>query len=206
MDPKTSKTKSKLSFLAVAAFATTTMVAGSAFAFGGPWGGGHGRRGKGRHHRGMKGLRCAKMLMHAPPDRLKEKLKLSDAQISKLEPLRMNFLTKKIKGKAEVQLNRLKMRRLMQADLPDQNKVLKLMRKQRNIRGRIHEEGLKAYISALKIMSAEQRKDFRVKCRKMGKGRHFKRFGRGGFGRGKFGPGGGFGRGRGHGPRGGGGQ
>ena len=136
-------------------------------------------RGMGFGRGGRRG--CGKRILFAHPEVLKAKLGLSDAQVQKVEALRTNVMTKMIKGRAEVQLLRLQKRRLMQADLPDTNKVLKVHRKMRSIRGRLAEERIKTHIRFLGLLSKDQRTKLRLKCAKRGWGGrgHHRRGGRG---------------------------
>jgi len=124
--------------------------------FGGRGGGGHGFGGPGK--------RCARALLHGHPDRIKAELKLSDAQWARLEPLRDNFMQKRIRYRAEMQQVGLKLRKQMQVDLPNEGQVLRLMRQQRSIRGKLAEEGAKTHLRALAVLNPEQRKALRERC------------------------------------------
>ena len=144
----------------------------------------HGRWGK----KGRMGRRGACKLMKAHPEMLKAKLGLDDAQIKKIQKIWYNKASKAIKLRAEVQQLRLKMRMLMQTDLPDENKVLTLHRKIRSIRGKMAEEKIKAKFKVLRTLTKEQRTKYRAMCPKgmgHGKWRRMGRGGRGGWGQGK---------------------
>lgn len=134
------------------------------------------------------------MLMHAPPDVLKSQLKLSDAQVTSIEAIRTNVLTKRITLKAEIQKLQLKNRKLMQADLPDERQVLTAMRKGRALRGKLQEEHAKGQIKILAALTKEQRTELRAKCPMgWGLGQPGGGWGKGGRGRGRGGHGRGWG-------------
>ena len=139
---------------------------------------------RGRGHRGCK-------LMKAHPEMLKAKLGINDAQVQKIQKIWYNKASKGIKARAEVQQLRLKMRMLMQADLPNEAKVLALHRKIRTIRGRMAEEKIKGKLSVMRILTKEQRAKFRKIC---GHGMGHGKWGRGGHGKGGRGGKGGKGR------------
>lgn len=139
--------------------------------------------------------RCGGMLMRAHPDVLKAKLGLNETQIARVRAIRTNLASKRIKLHAEVQQLRLKQAELFEADLPDQNKVLGLMRQVRGLRGRLAEERIKAHLGVLSVLTKDQRTQLRTQCATMAKGR----WGGKGWGRGH-----GRGRGWGRGPGGGG--
>ena len=148
--------------------------------------------------KGRRGRRGCK-LMKAHPDVLKAKLGLNDTQIKKIQKIGYNKATKAIKTRAEVQLLRLKMRQLMQADMPDENKVLALHRKMRSLRGKMAEEKIKSKFKVLRTLTKEQRAKYRAMCpRGMGHGKWRRgmrggRGGRGGYGKGGMGHRGGWG-------------
>jgi Spy/CpxP family protein refolding chaperone len=166
------KAKFSKVLLGAAAVATLSLAGGAAEARWGRGGGGPGFGGPGR---------CGKMLLHAPPEVLKARLSLNDAQLAKLQAVRVNVLTKQIKLKAELDQHRLVMQQLMQQDLPPQAKVLQQMRKARSLRGVLQEERVKAYLKALAVLTTQQRQLVRAQC-PWGMGQ---RWGRGhGWGRG----------------------
>lgn len=170
---------------------------------GGRWGGGPGGPGGPRGPGGPGGPGgCARLLMHAPPEVLKASFGLDDAQIKQLEPLRLAFLNKQIQLRASQQQAMLLLQVAMQADLPDQTKVLDLSRKARGLRGQMEEEKIKTVLKVLQIMNKEQRAKLRLHC-PGGLGFGGKGMGRGGHGWGG-GPGGGRGPGGPGGPGGGG--
>ncbi len=144
----------------------------------------------GKKGRGRRGHRGACKLMKAHPDMLKAKLGLNDAQIKKIQKIWYNKASKGIKARAEVQQLRLKMRMLMQTDLPDEAKVLAIHRKIRNLRGKMAEEKIKAKFKVLRTLTKDQRTKYRAMCpRGMGHGHgKWKRGGRGGWhGKGRMG-------------------
>lgn len=159
-----------------------------------PWGRGGGAR-----------IRCARALLKAHPEVLKAKLNLTNDQLIRIQTLRTNFLTKRIKQKAQLQLVQLQLRTLLEADLPVQNKVLTQMRKARGIRGKIQEERVKAQLKMLTVLKKEQRTLLRTHCPGWGhkgafrggpwgrKGKGFRRGHGRGWGRGGRGGGGGWG-------------
>lgn len=117
--------------------------------------------------------------MKAHPDMLKAKLGLSDTQIQTIQKTWYNMASKKIKTRAAVQQLRLKMRMMMQADMPDENKVLALHRKIRALRGKMAEEKIKAKFKVMRTLTKQQRTKYRAMCpRGMGHGK---------WGRGKHG-------------------
>jgi len=118
---------------------------------------------------GMGG-NCAVALMHAHPDVLKAKLGLNDSQIAQIQSTRVNFLSKQIKLRSQVQQDELQMGVLFQADLPDQAKVLDLQRKIRGLRGQIAEERIKTHLKFLQILTKDQRAFLRTHCPPMGGG------------------------------------
>lgn len=151
-----------------------------------PWG----RWGRG----GGARIRCAHALLNAPPEVLKARLSLTDDQLNRIQALRTNFLTKRIKQRSQLQLVQLQLRTLLEADLPDQGKVLTQMRKARGIRGKIQEERVKAQLKMLTVLKKEQRTLLRAQCPGWGGKGAFKGGGPWGRKRG-FGPGRGWGRG-----------
>jgi Spy/CpxP family protein refolding chaperone len=134
---------------------------------------GHGRFGHRGHHKHGH-MRCMGMLFRAPQMMLKQKLGLSDAQVKKIESIRMNFMQKRITLRANMQRQRLKMRALWQQDLPSQNAVLSGMRKLRSIRGTLMEERVKASLWMMGTLTKQQRQKLRQKCWK----RHHHRWGK----------------------------
>lgn len=180
----------------------TSLIAGAVLALSGTaearrWGGGPGHgHGPGMWGERMGGLRhCGKMLMHMPPEELKAKLKLDDKQLARAEALRDNLANKHIDLKAKLAKDALKLRKLMEADLPDQGKVLAQMRRMRSTRGVLAEEKVKAYLGFLSLLNAEQRKQVRELCHRPGRGfgkgwGPGRRGGHGGRGWGPGGPGG----------------
>ena len=177
---------------------TTSLVAAAVLAISGPaearrWGGGPGHGpgpGPGMRGGGMSGVgHCGRMLMRVPPQELKAKLKLDDKQLARATALRDNLANKQIDLRAKLAKNKLKLRKLMEADLPDQHKVLAEMRRMRGTRGVLTEESVKAYLRFLAVLTAEQRKQVREMCSHRGRGfgkhwRHDRRGRGGGHGRG----------------------
>jgi len=113
---------------------------------------------------------CIKGLMMAPPDILKAKLGLSDQQVSQLQTIRTNVMTKTIKLGSEAKLTAITLIPLMQADLPDEAKVLAVHKKVSSLRAQIGEERIKAGIAVLKVLSKDQRAKLRTDCFSRGKG------------------------------------
>lgn len=143
---------------------------------------------------GGMGLRmgCAKMLMRAHPDMLKTRLGVTDAQLTKIQAVRNNCISKRINSKAQLAQIRLKLRTLGEQDLPDEKKVLNLMSKARGVRGQMMEEGVKAQLKMMRTLKKEQRATLRATCAKQRLGRGGKgRWHKGGRGYGRRGGGGG---------------
>ena len=171
----------------VSAFAFVTLAASSAEARWGRRGmhrGHHGKRHHRRHMRGMhmmKGfaLRCSHKLFHSPAEHLKQKLGLSDAQITKIKKYRNNVWFKKAATKSKIATLRVKLRLEMEKDLPEMKKVLKLMRQMRQHRGTMMEEKLKAKLWSIAVLTPEQRKKLRSTCGRFGKHRMGRRWRRG---------------------------
>ena len=116
-------------------------------------------------------MRCAKMLMHAPAHRLKAELSLSDAQIKKIESRRDNFLNKRIDMRAKIDRLRIPLRKEIQQELPNEQRVLQLMRKTRGVHGRLQEERVKTLLGTARVLTPEQRSKLRKLCRqRAGKG------------------------------------
>ena len=133
-------------------------------------------------------LRCARLLMWAHPDALKAKLALNDGQVARISKVRMNFVQKRVTVRAEIQKLRLQMRTLYESsDIPNEQKLLNLMRKIRGQRGKLNEERVKTHLRVMRILTKEQRVQLRAKCMELGPGRGFR--GRP-WGRGRRGPGG----------------
>ena len=125
------------------------------------------------HHVRHKGLglgACGIALLRGHPDVLKARFKLTDAQINKLKPLRVAFLSKQIQVRAQMAQLGLQMRGLFEGDLPDTNKVLDLYRKIRNAGTQIGEDRIKLQLTFLGSLSKEQRAQMRVQCPMMGLG------------------------------------
>ncbi len=167
---------------------------------GGQWGGpghrgGHGGRGGGRGGRGGHGggpgmmgdggpmKRCGKMLLRAHPDMLKEKLGLSDDQISNIRTARNAFLTDKVKLESKAAEQRVRLRILFEEDLPNEGKVLDAMRKARNAKGQMMEAAVKTQLKLMRVLTPEQRKEVRKKCHKRGRGDRYGKAGKRGFGK-----------------------
>ena len=193
---KMSNTANKKWQTAIVATAVILLGAATAEARHG-WRGGPGRGGGGPERWGGPHMRCAKMLMRAHPDVLRDKLGLKPDQVTRIRKLRSNFRYKRITARAEIQRHRLQMRELFEASgVPADGKVLGLMRKIRAKRGRLMEERMKTHLAAMRTLTGEQRTTLRTKCRKMrghGKWMHGRRGGPGGRGpggRGGGGPGG----------------
>jgi Spy/CpxP family protein refolding chaperone len=126
-----------------------------------------GRRGR---HKGLGLGPCGIALMRGHPDVLKARFKLTDAQINKLKPLRLAFLTKQIQLKAQMAQLGLQMKTLFEGDLPDTKKVLDLYRKIRNAGSQIGEERLKVQLTFMGSLTKEQRSQMRLQCPMMGLG------------------------------------
>lgn len=192
---KVNKSTKRTSLIAVTAGAVILLAGAAAEARGG-WRGGPGRGGGGGRWGGPH-MRCARVLMHAHPDLLQEKLGLKSGQLARINRLRSNFQNKKITARAEIQRLRLQMRELFQSsDVPSNRQVLGLMRKIRAQRGRLMEERMKTHLAAMRTLSKEQRTTLRTKCPEMGRrgkwghrGHHGRGRGPGGGGRGPGGPG-----------------
>lgn len=146
--------------------------------------------GMGGGHRGFRGGRCRKLL-RAHPDVLKAKFGFTDAQIKKIHAIQDNFASKRIAHGARAMQLKIKLRRMMQQDTPNEARVLALHRQIRALRGKIAEEGIKARIRTMGSMTKQQRTQFRQKCGKHGKRGWQGKRGRGGrgWGRGPRGPG-----------------
>jgi Spy/CpxP family protein refolding chaperone len=120
--------------------------------------------------------------MRAHPDVLKTKLGLNDGQVALVKKVRTNFLNKRITARAEIQKLRLQMRTLYESsDIPNEQKLLNLMRKMRGQRGRLTEERVKTHLRIMRVLTKEQRVQLRAKCmeRGWGKGPRGKRWGPG---------------------------
>jgi Spy/CpxP family protein refolding chaperone len=175
-------------------FVSLLLVGGVALAQPGPGKG----MGPGRGGHGDK--LCGPALLHAHPDVLKAKMGLNDAQIKKIQALRNNFASQRIKLQAQAQQLMLQMSTLLEADLPDQNKVIDLSRKIRGVRGQLVEEGIKTALKVGQILTKEQRTAMRAQCPRMGMGMGMGMGMHGGMGMGRGGMGrGGMGRGMGKG-------
>lgn len=181
------KTRSLVAWAAVFAFALTLSVSADAEARQG-WGG----KGKKKGH--GYALRCSKKLFHMPPVVLQKRLGLDAKQLKKIVDVRNNYLKKKIDFKRDIAHQKLKLRFLMETDLPDVNSVLKIMRAKRAIKSKLKEEKIKAKLWAMAALTVEQRTKLRKMCR-WGKRGMWRRFHRGGKGKGMMG------KGRGMGPR-----
>ncbi len=143
---------------------------------GGPgWGGGGGGM-------GMSGG-CARLLLHGYPAMLKANLGLNDSQVSQIQNIRKDYLSKRIKWNSQLQQYRLEIGVLWQSDIPDTKKVLDVQRKMFNVRNQMKEEWTKTLIRLLQVMTKEQRNSYRIHCPNpiggMGMGT---RYGQGGMG------------------------
>jgi len=125
------------------------------------------------------GFHCPSILMYAPADVLKTKLGLDDRQLQNIEAIRNNFFTKRDQLQRLLEKQWDKARSLWAADLPDQKQVLDHMRETRQIRGRLHEERVKAHLKVLALLTPQQRFTLKAQCPGFGMGR------RGGFGHGR---------------------
>jgi Spy/CpxP family protein refolding chaperone len=121
-------------------------------------------------HKGLGLGHCGLALTRGHPDVLKARFKLTDAQIDKLKPLRMAFLTKQIQLKAQMAQLGLQMKVLFEGDLPNTKKVLDLYRKIRNASNQIGEERIKFQMGFLGSLTKEQRATMRLQCPMMGLG------------------------------------
>ncbi len=217
------RSPSALLFGAVGIFALLFATTVEARPWGGGGRGGRGRgQGMGRHHRGMglggmgmrrggmglrggRALRCTQRLFHQDPAVLQTQLGVSPAQIKKIHGYRNNLWLKTAKARGKMATLGAKMRIAMDEDVPNEGKVLGLMRQLRSVRGTIIEEHLKAGLWALKTLTAQQRATLRQNCNRRnrrglrgrggrgGRGNRGNRGGRGGRGMGR-GMGGGSGR------------
>jgi hypothetical protein len=158
---------------ALAAFGLTLTATDTAEArWGKRWKRGQ-KHGKRHHkHRGYA-LRCSWKLFHMPPQLLKDRMGLNDGQVAKILKYRNNMLFKKAAAKGKLATLKVKMRLEMEKDLPNLNTVLQLMRQMRSARGVKWEEKVKAKIWAMKVLSAEQRKQLRASC---GRGKHHRKW------------------------------
>ncbi|MFH1132631.1 MAG: hypothetical protein V1754_14950, partial [Pseudomonadota bacterium] len=155
---------------------------------------------KGRGTGGSKMCKCGKVLLHAHPEMLKKKFGLTDEQISRIRKNKVNFFEKKISLRSQIDLLGFQLGLLFEEDLPDQGKVLNLMRKKRSLKGQLKEEKVKSILNAMAVLTKEQRDQVRARCWDHGKGHGpgYPGFGPGGSGPGGFGPGhGGMGPGKG---------
>jgi hypothetical protein len=142
-------------------------------------------------------MRCRAAVLRAPLPVLKQRLGLDDAQASRIQAIRTNYQQKLAKHSGRLEKHRVAMQQLMQADVPDQGKVLAEMRRGRALRGKIREERAKARLKILATLNKDQRNLLRSWCPRLGAGGPG--WGQGaGLGRGgAWGAGGGWGRGRG---------
>jgi Spy/CpxP family protein refolding chaperone len=132
----------------------------------GPRGKGYGQgagpgAGKGWRRGGRGGCRG---MMFAHPDVLKERFKLTDNQARRVQNIRDNMLSKRITHSAQAKQYGLKLHSAMQADRPNEARVLALHRKMRAERGKAAEEGIKARIKIINLLTPEQRKQIRSSC------------------------------------------
>jgi Spy/CpxP family protein refolding chaperone len=127
---------------------------------------------EGRHvrHKGLGLGHCGIALLRGHPDVLKARFNLTDAQINKLKPLRLAFLTKQIQTKADIAKLGLQMKTLFEGDLPDTKKVLDVYRKIRNLTNQIGEERIKLQLTFLGSLTKEQRAKLRLQCPMKGLG------------------------------------
>jgi len=154
------------------------------------------RPGRGGHGPGMG----VGILMRDPHfvEAYAKQLGLKDWQVKKIKDLVYNTQKKTIPLRAKMQSARLDLRRLMDADKPDRNKVLKQLEVVGGIEIQLKKSHIGLLLSVRSQLTREQRTKLLqlIKERRGKRWRHFK--GRG-HGRGKGGPGGG--RGFGPGPR-----
>lgn len=185
------KTRSLMAVVTIFALALT--LGGSVDAEARQGWGGWGGKGKGKKKGHGYALKCSRKLFRMPPVVLQKKLGLDAKQLKKIVDVRNNYLKKKIDFKRDIAHQKLKLRFLMETDLPDVNAVLKIMRAKRAIKSKLKEEKIKAKLWAMAALTAEQRTKVRKMCRRGRWGGMWRRFHRRG--------GKGMGPGRGMGPR-----
>lgn len=107
------------------------------------------------------------ILMHAPGDTLKERLGISDSVLGKIESLRDKSQYDAIAMRADLERLQLKLRKQLARDLPDLDTVLKLVRREHALLGKLAEERIKSEIRLLALLDKGQRAKLREHCRKM---------------------------------------
>lgn len=147
---------------------------------------GHGK-GSSEHGRGLLG--CVHMMMHAPGDKIKGKLGLSEEQTKRLQAIHDAFSSAKVTLEAEIAKAQLAKQKVMREELPNERAALATTAKLRAARGKLIAERIKTAFKVLKVLSKEQRAKLRQECTSMwGKAGKGKGFGAGGPGCGWGGP------------------
>ena len=113
-------------------------------------------------------FRCGRALMHAHPDVLKAQTRTHWCQLKTIQAVRTNFFNKRVDLRAAMDKEQIKLRALWDADVPNEGQVLAHMRKVRGLRGKLHEERVKAQIKVLRTLTKQQRTTLRANCAKFG--------------------------------------
>jgi Spy/CpxP family protein refolding chaperone len=111
---------------------------------------------------------CAMLLMRGHLARLKQELNLSDAQLKDLEAVRIPFLTEAVGLRGNMEMYHVQLEEALSTDVPDEAKVLDIERKLREAYAHYEEDGTKAYIKMLGILTPEQRTQLCEHCSTLG--------------------------------------
>lgn len=111
---------------------------------------------------------CAMLLIRGHLARLKEGLNLSDAQLKELEAARAPFLTSAVGLRGKMELYHVQLHEALSMEMPDEARVLDIERRLREVRARFEEDGTKAYLKILGILTPEQRSMLHQSCSTMG--------------------------------------
>jgi len=136
--------------------------------FGRRGGFGHERRGWQRGGRGFGG--GAGLLRLADNPRVREELKLTDDQVSRLHSLAVESEKTSIRTRADLQLRELELRELLRADNPNREAILSKVQEISDLRGQTAKQHMETMLSARSVLTPEQLKKVRSFMENRGRG------------------------------------
>jgi Spy/CpxP family protein refolding chaperone len=126
-------------------------------------------------HKKRKG-RCGRMLMRAPLWKLKKKVGLTDAQVTKLKKIKFATKKKLIPLRASIALNRVSLKELLMEKTVDKKKVLALVTRIHTIKGKAKLLRVSAKLQVRDVLTPEQRLKLKTLCFKMKRFRRMRRY------------------------------
>lgn len=122
----------------------------------GGWEGGrgmHGHRGGMGFHGGMMG---GGLMRLAENPRVRQYLGLTDDQVSRLRQISTQAEITAVQTRAQMEVNHIQLRQLMQADNPDENAIMSKLDETNALRGKMEKQRVQTLFQARSVLTADQ--------------------------------------------------